>query len=115
MDPKTPRGKGPEHIIQDQIVKMLRNLGWFTKHLHGGAFQSGMPDLFCCHVRYGIRLIEVKLPNMKGSRFTAAQLETFPLLTAHGCGVWVLTGATDSEYQKLFTKFNWYQYLDCNK
>ena len=116
MDPKTARNKrGPEHVIQDELICYLRNLGWFCKTMHGSMFQSGMPDLFCCHVRYGHRLVEVKLPNMKGSKFTPAQLETFPQLCSHGSGVWVLTAATDEEYQKLFKKFNWWQYLDVFK
>ena len=114
MDPLTPRrsGKaGPEAAIQDEIVKYLRNKEWFVKRLIGNAYQSGWPDLFACHARYGIRLIEVKLPGMKGSKFTAGQLETFPLLCAHGAGVWVFTAANRTEYDKLWKSPNWYQYL----
>ena len=115
MDPKTPRGKGPEHIIQDSIVKMLRNLGWYVKSTNGNAFQSGFPDLWTSHSRYGHRWIECKLPNMKGSRFTPAQLECFPMFCASGSGVWILTGDSEHEYKKLFAKFNWFHYLDIMK
>lgn len=111
LNPKRHGKGGPEHKIQESIINKLRSLEWFVRVLHGNTFQSGMPDLFACHRRYGIRLIEVKLPEMKGSRFQASQIETFPLLCANGCGVWVLTGDSDSEYQKLFKKCNWHHYL----
>lgn len=115
MDPKTPRGRRPEAIVQDTVIKMLRNYGWYVKVTNGNQFQSGFPDLFATHHRYGARWIEIKLPNMKGSHFTSAQLEDFPKLCANGSGVWVLTGDSDEEYQKLFKKFNWWQYTDAMK
>jgi hypothetical protein len=111
LNPKTTGKSGPEHKIQEKIIKKLRYLEWFVKVMHGNKFQLGFPDLFACHKRYGIRLIEVKLPDMKGSRFQASQIETFPLLVAHGAGVWILTGDSDSEYNKLFKKSNWHHYL----
>ena len=94
---------------------MLRSLGWFVKSTHGNAYTDGWPDIYATHSRYGIRWIEVKLPHMKGSKFTAAQLEDFPKLCANGSGVWVLTGATHEEYEKLFKKYNWWKYLDAMK
>jgi hypothetical protein len=116
MNPKIARSKrGPEAKIQDDLVTMLRNLGWFVKETHGSMFQSGFPDLYATHTRYGARWIEVKLPNMEGSKFTPAQLEDFPKLCANGSGVWVLTAATDSEYKKLFGKFNWWTYVGIMK
>jgi hypothetical protein len=78
-------------------------------------YQSGFPDIFACHPKYGQRWIEVKLPEMKGSKFTAAQLEDFNKLCAFGSGVWILTGATESEYEKLFKRSNWWQYLSAFK
>lgn len=116
MNPKLAKNKrGPEAKIQDDIVSMLLNYGWFVKSTHGSMFQSGFPDLYATHTRYGARWIEVKLPNMEGSKFTSAQLEDFPKLCANGAGVWVLTAATESEYKKLFSKFNWYLYLGIMK
>ena len=94
---------------------MLLIKGWFVKRMVGNAFQFGVPDLYATHSRYGARWIEVKLPGMKGSKFTAAQLEDFPKLCANGSGVWVLTGTSNTEYQKLFSAANWYQYLDVMK
>lgn len=112
MDPFEPKKKkNPEAIIQDAIIEMLELKGWFVKVTHGNMYQSGFPDLFACHSLYGQRWIEVKKPGFKGSKFTKAQLEDFPLLCANGSNVWILTGDSDEEYEKLFTECNWWQYL----
>jgi len=112
MEPlKFRNKKGPEAIIQQDIIDMLRIKGWHVMVTHGNMFQSGFPDLFSCHSTYGQRWIEVKKPNFKGSKFTPAQLASFPKICAHGSGVWILTAATDAEYNKLFKKSNWWQYL----
>lgn len=112
----TPRAKkGPEAKIQQAIINYLLIRGWYVKETHGNMYQSGFPDLFCCHSKFGQRWVEVKLPDMKGSKFTPAQLETFPKLCANGSAVWVMTGANEREYKKLFTRCNWYQYLGVMK
>jgi hypothetical protein len=102
-------GNGPEAQIQDEIVKMLRHHGWHVMISHGTMFQVGWPDLYCCHTRYGHRFIEVK--NPKAYSFTPAQLREFPQICANGSGVWILVAATNEEYEKLFKRCNWYQYL----
>jgi len=101
--------KGPEAIIQESIIAMLRNYEWYVKVAHGNMYQSGFPDLYCTHARYKQRWIEVKNPDKY--KFTAAQLTDFPLLTANGTGIWILVAATEKEYKKLFQPPNWYQYL----
>lgn len=101
----------PEAKVQDAIESYFRNRGWFVKSTHGNLYQSGFPDLYVTHRVYGARWVEVKLPGMKGSRFTDAQMLTFPQLCANGSGVWVLTAATDTEYEKLFKPANWYVYI----
>lgn len=103
--------KGPEKIIQEHIERMLRAYGWYVLRTHGSMFQSGFPDDYATHSRYGARWIEVKTPHRTGEVFTAAQLDVFPKLCASGSGVWVLTAATDSEYQKLFDRPNWSYFL----
>jgi hypothetical protein len=99
-----------ESVIQENIMKKLRWLEWFCKSTHGNLYQSGFPDIFACHVRYGPRWIECKQPDETKSYFTAAQLETFPKMDAAGCGIWVMTTDTDHEYAKLFQAPNWRQY-----
>lgn len=112
MDPKKTRAKkGPEAIIQDKLHDFLTLRGWYCLHTHGSMYQSGLPDMFITSSRYGARWVEVKLPEMKGSVFTPAQVETFPKLCANGSGVWVLTADSEFEYGKLFKPYNWYHYL----
>ena len=83
------------------------------KETHGNMYQSGFPDLFACHKRYGSRWIEVKNPLKY--KFTPAQLQDFPMFAAHGVGVYVLTAATQLEYDKLFLPANWHTYLGIYK
>lgn len=111
MEPKAivNTRRGPERIIQDKIIAFLRARGWFVRETHGNVYQNGFPDLFCAHPRYGQRWVEVK--NLKKFAFTAAQIETFPQFVAHGSGVWIMTDATEVEYEKLFKPCNWWQYF----
>lgn len=101
----------PEKRIQKAVEEFLTNRGWYVLRTHGNAVQSGFPDDYCTHKRYGPRWVEIKLPGMKGSQFTAAQLEVFPKLINNGAGVWIITGATEEEYRKLFKKPNYWEYL----
>lgn len=111
MEPTAKRRGRPEDEIRSAIIKFLVARGWYIKIMHGSLYQQGFPDLFCTHKRYGIRLIEVKLPNMIGSKFTPAQMEEFPKISTNGAGIWILTAANDSEYDKLFKPYNWSSYL----
>ena len=116
MEAFTARKKGnPEKIIQEAIEFMLRGKGWYVKRTHGNAAVSGFPDDFACHSMYGQRWVEVKLPNMKGSQYTPAQLQDFPKFCANGSGIWVLTAANEEEYQKLFKPYNWWKYTGVMK
>lgn len=80
---------------------------------HGNLYQSGFPDVYCMHRSYGSRWVEVK--NPLAYAFTPAQIREFPLMVAHGTGVWVLVAATEEEYQKLFKPCNWWHYLSILK
>lgn len=101
--------KGPEEIIQDDIIKFLILRGWYVKATHGNMYQKGFPDLFACHTSYGHRWIEVK--NPAAYSFTPAQVIEFPKMVANGSGIWILTAATEEEYNKLFKPANWWQFL----
>lgn len=110
MNPKKlPPKHGPEYHVREAIVKMLEMRGWYVKKVHGSMYQSGFPDLYCTHKKHGIRWIEVKLPNMEGSRWTKDQLADFPKLADNGTPIWVLTAATEYEYRKLFGPDNWFE------
>jgi hypothetical protein len=127
MRAMVPRNsRGPEAKIQDAIIAMLRQKRWHVMPTHGNMYQSGFPDLFATHARYGPRWIEVKLPGMEGSRWTPAQKKNFPAMIRHGSGIWVLTAATsckccavrgacDCEYRKLFDEPNYWKFTDVFK
>lgn len=100
-----------EQLLQSKIKRKLEARGWFVKVVTSNAYFSGFPDIFACHKSYGIRLIEVKLPNMKGSRFTKAQIATFPKLIHNGAGVWILTSDSNHELEKLFKPSNYLYYM----
>jgi len=113
MDSFKPRKTGaarPEAKIQAAIKDFLTLRGWYVRSTHGSAFSQGWPDLFVCHSRYGIRWVEVKLPKMKGSHFTAAQIEDFPKFIANGAPIWIMTAATEHEYKVLFEPSNYWKY-----
>ena len=99
----------PEAKIQKAIIAYMRNLEWLVKPTHGNAFQSGFPDLYCHHIKYGQRWVEVKNPSKYA--FTKAQCEWFPQFAAAGCGIWILTAATKFEYDKLMRPANWHTYI----
>src|SRR5690606_15387752 len=89
-----------ESSIQERIKKFLEGKGWFVFVTHGNNFQSGLPDLYCIHERYGTRWVEVKRP--KGYVFTRAQKVNFHKFSEKGVGIWVLVDATEEEYERLF-------------
>ena len=102
-----------ENIIQSAIIKMMRSKEWYIINMHGNEFQMGVPDLYCCHKRHGTRWVEVKVKDKY--RFTPAQIDVFPELAAKGVGIWVLTGASEEQYAKLFKPANWWAFLDVMK
>ncbi len=114
MRPLKQRSKrGPEAKIQDAIKDFLRIREWHVMPTHGNECQRGFPDLYCTHSRYKQRWIEVKNPLKY--KFTAAQLEHFPIISAGSSGIWILTAATEYEYRKLFGSANWYTFLEAMK
>lgn len=111
--PKIKAAKRPEDVIRDKIRAKLYTYGWQVLVTHGNAYQSGFPDLYAMHPKYGTRWIEVKNPS--GYAFTQAQLDTFPLFQACGVGIWILTSDDDSEIDKLFKPPNWVMFLSIMK
>ncbi len=107
--PKIKTKHGPEYVIQKAIIRFLKDRDWYIKETHGNMYQQGFPDLYICKRRYGTRWVEVKNPAKY--KFTPAQMESFPRMAAEGVGIWILTAATDREYQKLFKPANWWSFL----
>jgi len=104
--------KGPERIIQDDLVKFLELRDWHVMETHGNLYQRGFPDLYCVHDEHKQRWIEVKQPI--NYCFTPDQKKHFPKISKV-VGIWILTAATEHEYAKLFAQQNWYQYLEVLK
>lgn len=108
MEPLKINTRDEEYLIQQAIIKELTIRGWFVKSTHGNAYQSGFPDLFCCHYTYGHRWLEVKKP--KGYKFTPAQIEWFPKFCANGSKIWIATTPV-GVHQLLMQPSNWHMFL----
>lgn len=100
---------GPEWHIQRDVIKFLEARGWHVERMIGNAFQTGIPDLFVAHPKWGQRWIDVKRPGNDYS-FTKAQRRKWPLWEKAGIGIWILTAATQDEYDRLFQSPNWKSY-----
>lgn len=110
MEPfQAESGTGPEAKIEKDVMKALRGQEWFVKKIHGNAFQSGLPDLFCAHFKYGHRWVEIKYAAKYS--FTPAQQKDFPAMMAAGEKIWILTGDSVDELLKLFKPPNWQEYF----
>ena len=96
---------GPEWFIQKDVIKFLEARGWHVEHTHGNLYQTGFPDLFAAHKKWGTRWIDCKQP--KKYSFTKAQKQKWPLWESYRIGIWILTAATQAEYDKLFGPPNW--------
>lgn len=99
---------GPEWYIQRDVIKYLVARGWHVEHTHGNLYQTGFPDLFVAHKKWGTRWIDCKQP--KRYCFTRAQKQKWPLWESFRIGIWILTAATQEEYDKLFALPNWRSY-----
>lgn len=106
--PKKLGSVGPERLIQEELKEELGKQGWYSVDTHGNTYSNGLPDVYIAHRDYGARWLEVK--NPRGYHFTPAQLETFPLMEAHGAGVWILTDVI--QIPKLMGPPNWRSFLD---
>lgn len=118
MDPYKARAKhGPEFYIQNLYVDFLECREWHVERLIGNAFQTGIPDLFIGHARYGCRWVDIKVYGKYN--FTKAQRHKWPTWEKFGIGIWIL-GAESREactkehmiadYDLLFQPPNWRQY-----
>lgn len=109
MDPKKFRSKsGPEAIIQKKFIEHVKRKGWHVERMIGNALQKGIPDIYIIHPEHGYRWIDLK--NPKGYEFTIAQRIKWPIWEKFGMDIYIITGWTDEEYDKLFGEANWRQY-----
>jgi hypothetical protein len=94
-----------EQDIQRKLITFLQIREWFVERMLGNAFQFGIPDLFCFHKKWGMRWVEVKRPE--GYSFTLRQRQKWPEWEKAGIGIWILTDATQEQYNLLFQPPNW--------
>jgi hypothetical protein len=94
-----------EADIQRALVAFLRDREWHVERMLGNSYQFGIPDLFCYHPKWGMRWVEVKRPE--GFAFTKRQKQRFPVWEAAKIGIWILTAATQEQYDLLFQPPNW--------
>jgi hypothetical protein len=99
---------GPEWHIQKALTEFLQARGWVVEVMHGNAFQRGIPDLYLFRKDWGARWVDVK--NPKKYSFTKNQRIKWPFWEKMGIGIWILTAATQHEYDKLFKAPNWRDY-----
>ena len=99
---------GPEWHIQKDVIRYLVARGWHVEHTHGNLYQTGFPDLFAAHKKWGSRWIDCKQP--KRYAFTKAQKQKWPIWESFNIGIWILTAGTQEEYDKLFQLPNWRAY-----
>lgn len=100
---------GPEWYIRRDIRTMLIARGWHVEIMHGSAFQTGIPDLYCFKREWGERWVDAKNPEKYN--FTKAQKFKWPIWSRVGIGIWILVAATQEEYDKLFKPPNWHSYV----
>lgn len=98
----------PEDKIKADFRAYVEARGWFTRSTHGNAYQTGFPDVYMHHRKWGQRWVDLKVPGKYS--FTKAQKIEWPLWEQAGIGIWIITGANQSEYDKLFGPPNWRQY-----
>lgn len=108
MDPIKFRGKGPEAVIQKNFIAYLKQRGWLVERMIGNQLQKGIPDIYIYHHEHGARWVDLK--NPVDYEFTSAQKWKWPIWESHGVGIWIITGWTDEEYDKLFAEPNWRDY-----
>ena len=99
---------GPEYFIQRDLIAFLEAREWLVERMIGNAFQMGIPDLYCHHSKWGYRWIDVKVKGRYS--FTKPQRQKWPRWEKAGVGIWILTGADQENYDKLFKAPNWRDY-----
>lgn len=119
MEPKQfKRRQGPELGIRTALVELMERRKWFVHITHGSVYSSGLPDLYCAHVNYGQRWIEVK--HADAYHFTDDQMRVFSKMVEKNVGIWIVALPRDPsesmleyEYENVVVKGppNWQKYL----
>lgn len=98
----------PEAKIQEALIELMEYRGWDCEVTHGSVYQTGLPDIYAMHLKWGKRWIDCKVEGRYN--FTPAQKIKWPKWERKGTGIWILTAATDEQYKKLFGPPNFRDY-----
>jgi hypothetical protein len=106
---KAYKRKNREQQIRDKEIRpMLKDLGWLVEVTHGNRFMKGFPDLYLMHPEFSSRWVDVKVEG--DYEYTEAQRKKWPRWHKHGTGIWIMTGASQDQYERLFKPPNWLDY-----
>lgn len=108
--PKLKTKHGPEYKIQQDVIRYLQDRGWYVRVFTAGLYNFGFTDIWAAHPKYGQKWIEIKRP-IKNVQFTPAQIIEFPKFISHGVPIYILTGANEENYKRLFGPSNLWLYL----
>ena len=97
-----------EEAIQAKLIELLKARGWHVERMNADIWQVGIPDLYCYRRPEGERWVEVKRPLRYS--FTKYQRQKFPKWEAAGIPLWILTAATEAQYNLLFKPPNWREF-----
>ncbi len=97
-----------ESKIQRELAEYLRVRGWHVERMLANAYQTGIPDLYAFHKKWSSRWIEVK--RAEDYSFTRAQRRKWPEWEKAGIPIWILTAATQEQYDLLFKQPNWREF-----
>ena len=97
-----------ERRIQHGLIEFLKARDWYIERMVGNAYQNGIPDLYCHHKKWGGRWVEVKRPE--GYSFTLRQRQKWPEWEKAGIPIYILTAATQEQYDLLFGPPNWREF-----
>lgn len=100
-------GKTPEALLQNEIMRVMREQDWICVPTTGNLYQHGFPDFYAYHPEHGGKWVEVK--RRESYRFTPAQRKYFPLISGAGHDIWVLTSV--DEINRLHSRGNWPSFL----
>lgn len=89
---------------------MIRD-GWYVKKIHGSKYQSGLPDVYAHHLKFGGLWIELKHDKNK---LEDSQVHEFALMSKHGARIFVIRDV--KEYPEvLYHAPNWGTYGSSQK
>lgn len=95
---KARAAHGPEFYIQNKWVDFLTNKQWHVERMVGNAFQTGIPDLYLGHKKYGTRWVDVKVYGRYS--FTKAQRRKWPVWEKYNIGIWIIGAKSSAECTK---------------